>query len=228
MSLCNRFMLPCLLVLLGSESLPGPVLAGSSQPKNSQTAHVRGNFLVTPADSCKPQPSSAFWPDSLCDPDVLRRLMGDLPIEVGNVQRPELYWMLQKWSQYPYRYAGRNSSGIDCSGMVCEIQHTVYGRSYRGGSADIYRRLQPIPRIALQEGDMVFFKIRRNRISHVGLYLGSNKFLHATTRAGVIISDLDEPYYRKRYFGAGRDPDPPQLNPVYTPESNARSKYLNP
>jgi lipoprotein Spr len=75
--------------------------------------------------------------------------------------------------------------------------------------------LQPVPRQALQEGDMVFFKIKRNRISHIGLYLGSHKFLHATTRAGVIISDLDEPYYRKRYFGAGRDPEPPRINPVY-------------
>ena len=168
-----------------------------------------------PVDSCQLRPCLVYWPDSICQPDVLRRLMGDLPIETGNVLRPEIYWMLQKWAKYPYRYAGRNEKGIDCSGLVCEIQRTVYGRPYQGGSSDIFHQLKHISRVDLLEGDMVFFKIRRNRISHIGLYLGSNKFLHATTKAGVIISDLDEPYYRKRYFGAGRDPEPPPYSPVY-------------
>lgn len=154
--------------------------------------------------------------------------MGDLPIEAGNVRRPEIYWMLQKWAQYPYRYAGRTEKGIDCSGLVCEIQRTVYGRPYRGGSSDIFPQLKPISRKELMEGDMVFFKIRRNRISHIGLYLGSNKFLHATTKAGVIISDLDEPYYRKRYFGAGRDPQPPRYTPVYLPNPGPQGSSLVP
>jgi len=143
--------------------------------------------------------------------------MGKIPIEVNRVQRPELYAMIAKWSKYPYRYAGRTSKGIDCSGLVCEIQRTVYGRSYSGGSADIYPKLTKIPKEELQEGDMVFFKIRKNKISHVGLYLGNNLFLHATTKAGVIVSDLDEEYYRRRYFGAGRDPKAPTCTPLYLP-----------
>jgi lipoprotein Spr len=64
---------------------------------------------------------------------------------------------------------------------------------------------------------MVFFKIRKNKISHVGLYLGNNLFLHATTKAGVIVSDLDEEYYRRRYYGAGRDPKAPTCTPLYLP-----------
>ncbi|MFM8686052.1 MAG: NlpC/P60 family protein, partial [Bacteroidota bacterium] len=61
-----------------------------------------------------------------------------------------------------------------------------------------------------------------------GLYLGSNKFLHATTKAGVIISDLDEPYYRKRYFGAGRDPQPPRYTAVYLPNPGPKRSGLVP
>jgi len=143
--------------------------------------------------------------------------MGNISVEVNKVQRPELYAMLATWSKYPYRYAGRTSQGIDCSGLVCEIQRTVYGRSYSGGSADIYPKLTKIPKEELQEGDMVFFKIRKNKISHVGLYLGNNLFLHATTKAGVIVSDLDEEYYRRRYYGAGRDPKAPTCTPLYLP-----------
>ena len=63
----------------------------------------------------------------------------------------------------------------------------------------------------------IFFKIRKNKISHVGLYLGNNLFLHATTKAGVIVSDLDEEYYRRRYYGAGRDPKAPTCTPLYLP-----------
>ena len=56
----------------------------------------------------------------------------------------------------------------------------------------------------LQIGDLVFFKTRGNRISHVGIYIGNNKFAHATTQRGVIISDMDEKYYKDRYQKSGR------------------------
>jgi hypothetical protein len=193
-----------------------PLRAHFLNRENSQVSFFLIKYSYLTEDSSQGQPRLVYWPDSLCRPEVLRQLMGDLPIEVDCVLRPEIYAMLPKWSKYPYQYAGRNSLGIDCSGLVCEIQRTIYGRSYQSGSKEIYSQLKHIQRHELMEGDMVFFKIRKNRISHIGLYLGSNKFLHATTKAGVIISDLDEPYYRKRYFGAGRDPKPPQFVSIYS------------
>ncbi len=56
----------------------------------------------------------------------------------------------------------------------------------------------------LQEGDLVFFKNPRGAISHVGVYVTNNKFVHASVSNGVMISDLDDPYWKQRYKGAGR------------------------
>ncbi|MCB0380115.1 MAG: C40 family peptidase, partial [Flavobacteriales bacterium] len=58
----------------------------------------------------------------------------------------------------------------------------------------------------LIEGDLVFFNIYKNQISHVGLYLQDGNFIHASTRSGVIISNLNEDYYNKYYFSGGRFP----------------------
>lgn len=56
----------------------------------------------------------------------------------------------------------------------------------------------------MKEGDIVFFKIRQSEVSHVGLYLGNDKFIHSSTSNGVIISDLKEEYYQKYFWGGGR------------------------
>ena len=203
-------------------ALPFPGGAGPCRrtTQGSDPSHL----LLAPSyghlDSLSPVRTQVYWPDSLCHTHVLRRLMGDLDLVENNIQNPELFWMLQQWKKIPYRYSGRNAKGIDCSGLVCEIQRSIYGRPYSGGSADLYPRLNKVRKSDLKEGDMVFFKIRKRRISHVGLYLGNNKFLHATTHAGVIVSDLNEPYYLKRYYGAGRDASPPGFQPVYLPNTS--------
>jgi lipoprotein Spr len=57
---------------------------------------------------------------------------------------------------------------------------------------------------SLQEGDLVFFNIDAGRISHVGIYLQNNKFVHASTKRGVVINDLNEPYYKKYFVRSGR------------------------
>ena len=67
---------------------------------------------------------------------------------------------------------------------------------------DIFTKVKPEKIKLVEEGDLLFFKIRKGQISHVGIYLQNGKFAHATTQAGVIISDLSEPYYKKYFFKA--------------------------
>jgi lipoprotein Spr len=70
-------------------------------------------------------------------------------------------------------------------------------------SRDIFSMVSPVRRDDLKEGDLVFFKIHSRRISHVGIYLGNNRFAHASSR-GVAISSLDDAYYRRYFYRGGR------------------------
>lgn len=117
---------------------------------------------------------------------------------------PNLFYLVHDWIGTKYKYAGKSKSGIDCSGFVCEMYKNVYRVVLSGGSKDLYPLMDTVPRDSLQEGDILFFKIRKGQISHVGIYLGNNKFAHASVHRGVVINDLSEEYYRKYYFRAGR------------------------
>ena len=115
-----------------------------------------------------------------------------------------LYDEISSWLGTPYRYAGKNEKGIDCSGFVNRIYLNVYGLPLCGNSSVLYQSIDHIKKNKLKEGDLVFFKIHRKRISHVGIYLGENKFVHSSRTNGVIVSDLDDLYYKKRFICGGR------------------------
>ncbi len=114
-----------------------------------------------------------------------------------------LYFEIYKWLDTPYCYGGETGKGIDCSGFSNKIYQEVYGKTLEGGSRDIFTKVKPISIKLVEEGDLLFFKIWKGQISHVGVYLQGRKFAHATTQAGVIISDLDEAYYKKYFYKAG-------------------------
>ena len=117
---------------------------------------------------------------------------------------PYLYLQVYNWVGTCYRYSGDTKKGIDCSGFVAEIYKNVYCIDLPGSSRAIWTTVSPIEKKDLKEGDILFFKIRKGQISHVGIYLGNNKFAHASVKTGVIISDLDEVYYKKYFYKGGR------------------------
>lgn len=125
-------------------------------------------------------------------------------INVDSCVNKLLYFEIYKWLDTPYRYGGETGKGIDCSGFSDKIYRAVYGITLEGGSRDIFQHAKPVKIKLAEEGDLLFFKIRKGQISHVGIYLQNGKFAHATTQAGVIISDLSEPYYKKYFFKAGK------------------------
>ena len=117
---------------------------------------------------------------------------------------PYLYYQVYDWVGTKYKYAGRTKKGIDCSGFVSTMYKNTYCINLLGGSKDLWPTVKPIEKNELAEGDILFFKIKKGQISHVGVYLGNNKFAHASVHSGVIISDLNEDYYKKYFFKGGR------------------------
>jgi len=116
----------------------------------------------------------------------------------------KLYGTLESWLGIPYCYGGKNASGIDCSGFVNAVLKGAYGIEMASNSADLYKQTEHLKKGALEEGDLVFFRIRRRSVSHVGIYLGDGRFIHASTSNGVIVSSLDSPYYKRYFAGGGR------------------------
>lgn len=126
-----------------------------------------------------------------------------LGIKTDTIYNPVLYRTVIDWMGTRYQYGGRTKGGIDCSDFTAVLYKEAYNIALSGGSGDIFKKVIPLDKSELKEGDMVFFKINRGRISHVGVYLADNKFAHATTHAGVVVSDLNEAYYKRYFFRGG-------------------------
>jgi lipoprotein Spr len=125
-----------------------------------------------------------------------------LDAEVEQVPSIDLLTSIDQWMGTPYRMGGTTKAGIDCSGFVQTIYAAVYKINIPRTSKDQYNFCHAIPYDELKTGDLVFFNTTGG-VSHVGIYLQNNKFVHAFS-SGVNISDLNDEYYAKRFIGAGR------------------------
>lgn len=105
----------------------------------------------------------------------------------------------------PYRYGGRTPAGFDCSGFVGYVYGETRGLTLPRRSEDIVRMGAELSRDALAPGDLVFFNTLGRRYSHVGIFIGDGRFVHAPARGGrVRIERLADPYWTARYNGARR------------------------
>ena len=103
----------------------------------------------------------------------------------------------------PYRYGGAGPEAFDCSGLVSYV-HRQLGVLTPRTAAQQYASARSIPRADLQPGDLVFFRLS-GAVSHVGVYVGNGRFVHAP-QSGERVREagLEEEYFRNRYAGAGR------------------------
>jgi murein DD-endopeptidase / murein LD-carboxypeptidase len=128
----------------------------------------------------------------------------DKGINIDSVYCPDLYCEILDWIGVKYRYGQGTKSGTDCSSFTSNVTRNTMDYNLAGSSSSIFETCIRVEKNELQEGDLVFFKINKPRISHVGVYLQNGKFAHASVHGGVIISDLDEAYYKKYYYCGGR------------------------
>lgn len=128
----------------------------------------------------------------------------DVPFE--EISDLKMFFFIDSWYGVKYKYGGTDRSGIDCSAFARSFMDSIFNILLPRTSTEQYRRSKRIKKNQLQEGDLVFFYTRGRKagITHVGVFLRNNKFVHASIGGGVMIDDLSEDYYAKRYAGAGR------------------------
>jgi len=104
----------------------------------------------------------------------------------------------------PYRYGGAGPDAFDCSGLV-SYAHRQLGITVPRTAAQQFAAASPVQRKDLQPGDLVFFRLSGREVSHVGIYAGDNRFVHAPQSGGAVrIDSLEQEYFRRSFAGAGR------------------------
>jgi lipoprotein Spr len=156
------------------------------------TAQAQTKSSPTPAAESAEQESLAK--------DYLSQIMG---VAVSATSNMKLFHFVYDWIGTPYRFGGSSRRGIDCSAFTKQLYSDVFNLTIRRSSRDIFSMVNPVSKDDLKEGDLVFFKIHSRSISHVGIYLGNNRFAHASSK-GVAISSLDDAYYSRYFYKGGR------------------------
>jgi cell wall-associated NlpC family hydrolase len=105
-----------------------------------------------------------------------------------------------------YQRAGKiPQSGFDCSGLVRYVYHEAKGIELPNTARELARLGKKVQRNALQPGDLVFYNTLRRSFSHVGIYLGDNRFIHAPSPGGEVrIEDMGSQYWAARFDGGRR------------------------
>lgn len=156
-----------------------------------------GVGIASKAQTGKPASSD---PDNLAK-EYFSQIMGVASNAMANTK---LYQFVYEWLGTPYRLGGDSKKGIDCSKFSLAVYENVFNTTIGYNSRNQYANVKPIRKKDLRPGDLVFFKIRSRQITHVGIYLGDDKFAHAASSRGVMISNLNEAYWKRYYYNGGR------------------------
>lgn len=157
-------------------------------------------FAVSQAQTSADQPANPSDPDNLAK-EYFSQIMG---VAVSASTNTQMYQFIYEWIGTPYRLGGKTKRGVDCSKFAYELYDKVFNTTLGHNSRNIYTQVDPIAKDKLMPGDLVFFKIRSRNITHVGVYIGDDKFAHASSSRGVMISDLNDAYWRRYYYNGGR------------------------
>ena len=116
----------------------------------------------------------------------------------------DLVSLAERFKGTPYRFGGNGAGGFDCSGFSRKVFGSA-GIELPRTAREQFQTGSPVDKDDLRRGDLVFFQTYARFASHVGIYMGDGKFIHASSHGnGIEVSTLDEPYYLRRYLGARR------------------------
>jgi lipoprotein Spr len=206
-------------------NLPAVVAVPESNNESIENIEFLDNISVKPgrvymkkaSDALEAEPvlvrseASNKMPDNLTDVEKANWLQLkysiQMDIAVEEMNNIPLLQKIDEWWGTPYLYGGSSKRGVDCSYFTLDVMNAIYNTNLKRTAAEQYTQSEKIDWTDLKEGDLIFFKTDASRsITHVGIYMTNNKFVHASTSQGVTISDLSEPYWQKRLYSLGRVP----------------------
>ena len=121
-------------------------------------------------------------------------------------ENKDLLRTVTDWIGTPYSYGSNSRHGTDCSGFVTRVFREVYGITLKRSSRSMFTTTKHVAKNEMQTGDLVFFRRGHGPIYHVGIYLKDGKFAHSACNGGVMVSSLNQPYYHRNFYAAGRVP----------------------
>ena len=104
-----------------------------------------------------------------------------------------------KWNGTPYKYGGNSRKGVDCSSLMQILYRDAFGLQIPRTTAHQAKIGYQVNRNTSREGDLVFFKTGYNT-RHSGIIIEKGKFIHSSTKYGVMISSLNNPYWKSKYW----------------------------
>ncbi len=114
-----------------------------------------------------------------------------------------LYEEYKKWYKTPYKYGGTTLNGLDCSSLVQIVYKDAFGIKLPRTTKYQVKKGYYVDRNSIKEGDIVFFKTSK-KARHSAIIIENDKFLHTSTKYGVSISSLNNPYWKSKYWQARR------------------------
>ncbi len=114
-----------------------------------------------------------------------------------------LYREYKRWAGVQYCYGGEDRQGMDCSALVQTIYKEAFNIKLPRTTKEQIKRGKRVSKKSLKEGDILFFKTSYN-VLHTGIYLERGAFIHASSKYGVILSNIHNPYWRAKYYTARR------------------------
>lgn len=220
----RNFFIATVIIFMASCSSTRPTASGANKPASKPAGPKKDvkfldeissnpNLASTIPDAKTEQKETAetlnktkFANKSVAPGDIsalkikYAELLGKDPNQIDNI---ELLRSVDEWYGTKYKMGGNSKSGIDCSAFVQSVYLSAFGLTVPRTAFEQYKAASHISATEMREGDLVFFNTTGG-VSHVGIYMGNNKFAHASVARGVTVSDLFDPYYLKRFLGIGR------------------------
>ncbi len=174
--------------------------------KSASKTFLLGLILITLfVTSCKSKKiiTDASKSKAISSGSIKERYASLLNVKEKELDNEKLYRFIDSWIGVPHRSGGMDKKGVDCSGFTFLLEKEVYNKDLPRTARTMADKVKRKYEQDLEEGDLVFFDFDGQKFSHVGVYLHNNKFVHASTSKGVIISDLKDPWYYKYFTRAG-------------------------